>query len=239
MRLNTGIIGAGAIVLCAMPMAAFAQASSRFYAGGSVGAFRVSADEVSGTSTAGGLLAGFRVTPWLDVEGEVARPMGPFTRSYGGDALSMSFAPQGSSAEERERQGIWLRYDKRRDVSLTFSGAAVFHPSLHARVTPAVIVGVTNHRVRNRTDYTPTRVGSGVDPNHTYARPHAESSTRTSGRAHHRRERGRRRDPPPLDRAGSSIRLWVDWGRDQQLAAVVRAGDLEFLSAAALALTDS
>jgi hypothetical protein len=49
------------------------------------------------------------------------------------------------------------------------------------RVTPALILGVTNHRVRDRTDYTPTRVGPGVDPAHPYARPHAETSTRTLG----------------------------------------------------------
>jgi hypothetical protein len=181
MRFETAIIGAGAMVLCVLPAPAFAQGSSRFYAGVSVGSFRVSADAVSGTSTAAGFLAGFRVTPWLDFEGEVARPFGPFTRSYGGDSLSTSSAPQGSSREELERLGIWLRYDNRRDVSPSFSGSALFHPPRRSRVTPALIVGVTNHRVRDRTDYTPTRVGSGVDPNNPYARPHAQSSTRILG----------------------------------------------------------
>ena len=155
--------------------------TGRGYAGGSLGTFAVSADSVSGTSAAATIVAGLRVTRWLDLEGEITRPTAPFTRSYGGDVLSLSFASTGASPEELERMGIWLRYDQRRDIPVSFSGAAVFHPAASTRVTPALILGVTNHRVRDRTDYTPTRVGAGVDPANPYARPHAETSTRTLG----------------------------------------------------------
>jgi hypothetical protein len=48
-------------------------------------------------------------------------------------------------------------------------------------VKPGLIVGVTNQRVRDRTDYTPVRVGPAVDPNHPYASPHAETSSGTEG----------------------------------------------------------
>jgi hypothetical protein len=40
---------------------------------------------------------------------------------------------------------------------------------------------VTNHHVRDRTDYTPVRIGPGVDPNHPEARAHSESGTRNLG----------------------------------------------------------
>jgi hypothetical protein len=114
------------------------------------------------------------------VEVDVAFPTSPFTRTYGGDALSLSFAPQGASREEIERFGIWLRYDKRREVTASISGVAIFHAS-SGTVKPGLIVGVTNQRVRDRTDYTPVRVGPAVDPNHPYASPHAETSSGTEG----------------------------------------------------------
>ena len=168
-------------ILGTAPTAA-AQGGSRFYTGATVGALSVSADDVDGTSPSAGVLFGVGVLPWLDVEAELARPSDPFTRSYGGtDVLSMSFAPAGSTRDERERAGIWLRYDKRREVALSVSTTAVFRPSVRGRVVPGFIIGVTNHTVRNRTDYTPVRVGPDVDRSHTYASPHAETSTRNVG----------------------------------------------------------
>jgi outer membrane protein with beta-barrel domain len=157
-----------------------AQPAGRFYAGAAIGGFRVSADEVDGSAAAASVLGGVAATPWLDVEVDVAFPASSFTRSYGGDALSLSFAPHGASREELERFGIWLRYDKRRDVTASLSGVAIFHPS-RGRVKPGFIAGVTSQHVRSRTDLTPVRVGPGVDPANPWASPRAETDSRIIG----------------------------------------------------------
>ena len=175
-----GIIAASAAMLCGTALSVEAQPSTRVYAGAAIGAFWVGADEVDGTSAAGSILGGIAATPWLDVEVDVAFPFSPFTRTYGGDALSLSFAPQGASREEIERFGIWLRYDKRREVAASISTVAIFHAS-RGTVKPGLIVGVTTQRVHNRTDYTPVRVGPAVDPNHPFAGPHTETGSGTEG----------------------------------------------------------
>jgi hypothetical protein len=175
-----GTIAISSAILAASASGAAAQTGGRVYAGAAIGSYRVSADAVSGTSAAASLVGGIAVAPWCDIEVDVALPTSPFTRTYGGDALSMSFAPAGSSREEIERFGIWLRYDQRRDVTASISTVAVFHPS-SGRLKPGFILGVTNQRLRERTDYTPTRVGPLVDPSHPFASPHAETSAHTEG----------------------------------------------------------
>jgi hypothetical protein len=128
-------------LLSAVPTMAAAQTTSRFYAGATLGSINVSADDVDGTSPAAGAIVGFEALPWLDVEAEFSKPAEPFTRSYGGpDVLSMAFGTAGASREELERAGIWLRYDKRRDINLTFSTVAIFRPPVRGRVVPGFIV---------------------------------------------------------------------------------------------------
>jgi Outer membrane protein beta-barrel domain len=175
-----GISAVSAAVLCGAVVPVEAQPTGRFYAGGAIGAFWVGADEVDGTSAAGSVLGGIAVTRWLDVEVDVAFPTSPFTRTYGGDTLSLSFAPSGASREDFERFGIWLRYDKRREVTANISGVAIFHATSGA-VKPGLIVGITAQRVQDRTDYTPVRVGPAVDPNHPYASLRTESGSGTQG----------------------------------------------------------
>ena len=165
----------------AVPTTAAAQSSSRFYAGATLGSIRVSADDVDGTSASAGAIVGIVALPWLDVEAEFSKPSDPFTRSYGGDVLSIAFGTPGASREELERAGIWLRYDKRRDINLTFSTVAIFRPPVRGGIVPGLIIGMTNHSVQHRTDYTPVRVGPEVDPSNTYARPHTEAATRNIG----------------------------------------------------------
>lgn len=179
MRRLLGTMLASSVLVCAATGTAAAQ-PGRFYAGGAIGSFNVNADAVSGTSAAGSILGGVAVARWLDVEVDVAIPTSPFTRTYGGDVLSTSFAPAGSSREEIERFGIWLRYDHRRDVTASISTVGIFHPST-GRIRPGLIVGVTNQRVRDRTDYTPTRVGPAIDPMHPYASPRVETSSHNEG----------------------------------------------------------
>jgi hypothetical protein len=175
-----GIVAASSAMLCGAVISAEAQPIGRLYAGAAIGAFWVGADEVDGTSVAGSILGGIALTPWFDVEVDVAFPTSPFTRTYGGDALSLSFASAGASREEIERFGIWLRYDKRREVTASISGVAIFHAS-SGTVKPGLIVGITNQRVRDRTDYTPVRIGPAVDPNNPYANPRTEASSGNEG----------------------------------------------------------
>jgi hypothetical protein len=178
LTITCGVIG----LLPATAGVALAQPSPRGYLGASVGSLALSADKADGTSAAAGFLGGFRATPWLDVEGEVAIPSSPFTRSYGdANTLSLSLGPPGGSREELERNGIWLQYDHRREVTATISGVAIFHPPRPARVTPGLIVGVTSHRVQDSTVYTPLRLGPGVDPDNPNARQWTESGARTLG----------------------------------------------------------
>ena len=165
----------------AVPTTAAAQSTSRVYAGATLGSIKVSADDVDGRSASAGAFVGVVALPWLDVEAEFSKPSDPFTRSYGGDVLSIAFGTPGASREELERAGIWLRYDKRRDINLTFSTVAIFRPPVRGGIVPGLIIGMTNHSVQHRTDYTPVRVGPEVDPSNTYARPHAEAGTRNIG----------------------------------------------------------
>jgi hypothetical protein len=173
-------IAVSAVMLIGARASVAAQPAERFYVGAAIGVFSVDADEVDRSSAVGSVLGGFGVTSWLDLEVDVAFPTSTFTRTYGGDALSLSLAPRGASREELEHYGIWIRYDKQREVTSSISTVAIFHRSRGA-ARPGFIVGVTSQRVRDRTDYTPVRVGPAVDPAHPYASPRAEASSRTLG----------------------------------------------------------
>ena len=156
-----------------------AQTSLRPYAGGSVGQFSVSADEVEGGSVAGGLFGGMAFSKYLDAELELVFPADPFTRSYVG--TSVSFASPGSSREERERLSVVTRFDKERSVGASASAVVVIHPPAGRRWTPGLIVGVTNQRVRDRATYTPVSIPEGVDPQHPAVVTRTESSSRNIG----------------------------------------------------------
>jgi hypothetical protein len=162
-----------------VPLASAAQTPSKVYAGGSLGAFSVTADAVSGKALAAGAVVGVALKPWLDIEGEIARPADEFRRSYTG--VSVSFAPPGSSRAEIERLGVVTRFEISRHVESTLSAVAVFHPPLAGRVTPALVVGVTNHRVAHHRTDTPIAIPDGIDPNHPSVRARTERSTRNIG----------------------------------------------------------
>lgn len=156
-----------------------AQARLRPYAGASIGNFSVSADEVDGGSVAGGLFAGLALSRYVDAELEVVLPADPFTRSYTGP--SVSFAPPGSSHEERERRSVVTRFDKDRDVAMNLSAVVIIHPPATARVTPGFIIGVANQRARDRTIYTPVSIPEGVDPQHPSVIGRTEVASRNLG----------------------------------------------------------
>jgi Outer membrane protein beta-barrel domain len=165
-----------AILAGAMPAGA---QTSRLYAGGSLGSFSVSADLVEGRSVAGGVFAGIALSKYVDAEVEIVLPADPFTRSYTG--TSVSFAPLGSSAAERERLGVVTRFDKEREVNASVSAVVIIHPPANTRWTPGIIVGVSNQRTRDRAVYTPLSIPEGVDPQHPSVIARTESSSRNIG----------------------------------------------------------
>jgi hypothetical protein len=156
-----------------------AQPFKQPYVGAAFGSFRVSADEVDGQSAAPGILAGIAVSRYVDIEFEALWPTDTFTRSYTG--ISVSFAPPGSTRQEIERLGVTTRFDKTRDVSVNVSVVAVIHPDAVGRITPALIAGVSNQRVRDRTATTPVSIPPGVDPQHPAVIAREEQSTRNIG----------------------------------------------------------
>lgn len=158
---------------------AWAQSQPRFYLGGGIGSFAVDADEVDGRSFSTTVAGGVRVARHIDIEIDVAFPTETFTRSYTGP--SVSFALPGASSAERDRLTVVTRFDKSRDVTSSVSAVAVIRPTLGRRVTPAIIVGVTNQRVQDRTTYTPVFIPEGVDPQHPAVIAREESATRNIG----------------------------------------------------------
>jgi hypothetical protein len=175
---DTTSVAALAIALIGFGTTVHAQPASRFYAGGSLGTFSVSADEVDGRSAAGSFFGGVAISRFVDGEVELALPTDTFTRSYSG--ISESFAGPGASRAEIERLGVTTRFDKLRDVTSNLSGAVIFHPPT-ARFTPGLIIGVANQRVKEQTVYTPLNIPSGVDPHHPAVIAREEHSSRNLG----------------------------------------------------------
>jgi hypothetical protein len=178
MNRTLGSISTAACLVVCTAVRADAQAPGRFYVGGSVGSFSVHADQVDGWSPSAGVLGGVSLKPWLEIEGEIVVPRRHFTRTYGGDVVSLSFAPPGSP--DFERLGVFIEYHNERDVAMTISGVAIFHRPVHPRVEVGLIAGVTNHRVTDRRDYAPVRVGEGLDPAR-WDQPRSEVHTRNLG----------------------------------------------------------
>lgn len=167
------------IAFLAGSIPAHAQSGLRPYVGGSLGSFSVSADDVEGRSVAGGIVGGLALSRYVDAEFEVAFPTDTFTRSHTG--ISVSFAPMGASRAEIERLGVVTRFDTERDVTASFSAVVIIHPPAGKRLTPGVIVGVTNQRTSNRASYAPVSIPEGVDPEHAAVVARTEVSTRNIG----------------------------------------------------------
>jgi hypothetical protein len=155
------------------------QTRLRPYAGGSISSFSVSGDEVDGRSVAGGLFAGLALSKYIDAEFEVAFPTDTFTRSYTG--ISESFAAPGATRAEIERLGVVTRFDKERDVNSFLSAVVIIHPPAGTRLTPGLIVGVSNQNVRDRTTYTTVSVPEGLDPQHRSVIGYTQAHSRNLG----------------------------------------------------------
>ena len=168
-------------VVTAILAAAPATAQSRFhpYAGASIGSFSVTADQVDGRSLAGGLFGGFSLAKHVDLDVEFVLPADTFTRLYTGPGVS--FAGPEASYDEIVRRAVITRFDRSRDVTATLSVVVVLHPAPGKRLTPGLILGVTNHRVRDRTVYTPVSIPEGIDPQHPSVVASIETHSRNLG----------------------------------------------------------
>ena len=96
-------------------------------------------------------------------------------------ALSVSFAGPGASYDEIVRRAVITRFDKSREVTATLSVVVVLHPPPGKRLTPGLILGVTNHRVRDRTVYTPVSIPEGIDAQHPSVVGSIETHSRNIG----------------------------------------------------------
>ena len=179
MTCHVYVLVAGVVtgILAAAP----ATAQSRFhpYAGVGIGSFSVTADQVDGRSFAGGLFGGFSLAKHVDLEIEFGRPADTFTRSYTGP--SVSFAGPGAAHDEIVQRAVITRFDKSREVSASLSVVVVLRPALGKRLTPGLILGVTNHRVSDRTVYTPVSIPEGIDPHHPSVVASIETHSRNIG----------------------------------------------------------
>ena len=171
------VAGVVTAILAAAP--ATAQSRFRSYAGASIGSFSVSADQVDGRSLAGGLFGGLSLAKYLDLDVEFVFPTDVFTRSYTGPGVS--FAGPEASYDEILRRAVITRYDRSREVTATLSAVVVFRPPLGSRLTPGLIVGVTNHRVRDQSAYTPVSIPEGIDPQHRSVVGSIETQSRNIG----------------------------------------------------------
>ena len=158
------VVAFGIVGLTAGAATAHAQSAIRPYVGVSIGSFNLDSDDVDGRTATTGILGGATLSRHVDLEVEAVFPAGSFTRSYTG--VSVSFAPQGSSREEIERQGVVSQFDWDRKITSSISTVVVIHPAVKARVVPALVAGVTNQRTRTITRSTPLVIPLGVDPQH-------------------------------------------------------------------------
>ncbi len=63
----------------------------------------------------------------------------------------------------------------------TLSVVVVLRPAPGKRLTPGLILGVTNHHVRDRTVYTPVSIPEGIDPQHPSVVGSSETHSRNIG----------------------------------------------------------
>jgi hypothetical protein len=121
------------------------QVEERIYAGALVGTYDTNADHVSGTLASVGVAVGVRVLPWLDIEVDLLKPNGHVIRDYTG--RSVSFTGPGPP-----ETFVLTHFVNERRPDIVISAGVAFHPRVAwRRVTPRVFVGVSNHRVRDRT----------------------------------------------------------------------------------------
>jgi len=159
-RLKTTLLAAA--MLAAGVVSTEAQQVGRFYAGVNLGAHHESADRVTGTTSAAGVTAGFRLTRAIGVEVDFSRPHSELSIEYTG--TSVSFAGPGASREEIERLAVVTRFINSRQVLSTVSAGVAYYIPASGRWSPRLFLGVTNHRARERTELIHLSIPEGIDP---------------------------------------------------------------------------
>lgn len=173
-----GLAATWAIALAATVSSSYAQGLQP-YAGGLVGSFSLSTDDVDGRSASTGLVAGIAIARFADVEVEILVPSDSFVRSITGP--SVSFAPRDASRAEIERLAVIGRTEYRREVKSNISAVVIFRPPPGPRFRPGVLVGVTNQHVRVEHAFTPLVIPEGVDPLHPSVVARVDHHTRNMG----------------------------------------------------------
>ena len=129
-----GIIGA----LSSSP--AYAQSTSRLYAGAALATQHVTADDVnSAWISSAGAVVGVRLTPMFSIEIEANRGFGELSRIY--SETFVSFAGPGESREEIERLAVTMQSDTRWTPGFGWAVLAMWRSTKPARVGTAVFAG--------------------------------------------------------------------------------------------------
>jgi hypothetical protein len=131
------------------PAPAAAQPRERGTVSLVAGALTTSADAVDGTRPSLGVAASIVLTPWLDLEGELAATSGVLRRDYTGSIISL--APPGSPPDVVDANAVITRTTNERRTDFLFSIGVLAHPAPSAtRLRPHAFLGLTGHRVSDR-----------------------------------------------------------------------------------------
>ena len=145
------------VVVVATPAAA--QPSRPLVIGATFGDYHTTADHTSGSTPAVGAVVSYRVRPTLSIETEFLRPNGVIRHEYTG--TSIAFVTPATPGDF-----VVTRFVKERRTTGVFSVGVSLHPAeLIGRWSPQLFVGVTNHRVEDRTvlDHVSLPAGISLD----------------------------------------------------------------------------
>ena len=142
--------------------AAHAQSASRLYAGATLSAQYVSADDVnSGGISFAGAAVGFRLTPAFSIEIEANTGRGELSRVYSG--WFVSFAGPDASREEIERLAPTMQSSTSWTPGFGWSVLAMWRSTNPERVGAAIFGGITSTRYSERRTLTVLHIPADVD----------------------------------------------------------------------------
>jgi hypothetical protein len=142
--------------------AAHGQSAGRLYAGATLSAQYVSADDVdSGGISSAGAAVGFRLTPAFSIEVEANAGGGELTRVYSG--WFVSFAGPGASREEIERLAPTMQSNTSWTPGFGWSVLGMWRSTHPGRVGAAIFGGITSTRYSERRTLTVLDIPAAVD----------------------------------------------------------------------------
>jgi hypothetical protein len=152
-----------AVIMAALSSsAAHGQSVSRLYAGATLSAQFVSADDVnSGGISSAGAMVGFRLTPAFSIEIEANTGRGELSRVYSG--WFISFAGPDASRDEIERLAPTMQSATSWTPGFGWSVLAMWRSTNRERVGAAIFGGMTSTRYIERRTLTVLDLPAGVD----------------------------------------------------------------------------